>query len=100
MLICYAIIYLNNFLNFSQKTIDIHIVSLFSVSHYTIILLFLQLYIKGLGMKSHYIEFDGVQNLQSPNSMLTYSKQKWNLDEIFGVPNSVLANTQKVLLIQ
>ena len=47
-------------------------------------------------MKSHYIEFDGVQNLQSPNSMLTYSKQKWNLDEIFGFPNSVLANTQKV----
>ena len=51
-------------------------------------------------MKSHCIEFDGGQNLQSPNSMLAYSKQKWNLDEIFGFPNSVLANTQIVLLIQ
>ena len=80
MLICHAIIYLKNFLNFSQKTIDIHIVSLFSVSHYTTILLFLQSYNKGLGMKSHCIEFDRRQNLQSPNS--------------------VLANTQKVLLIQ
>ena len=31
---------------------------LFSVSHYTTILLFLQSYIKGLGIKSHCIEFE------------------------------------------
>lgn len=58
MLICHAIIYIKKFFNFFQKSIDIHIVSLFSVSHYTTILLFLQSYIKGLGIKSHCIEFE------------------------------------------
>lgn len=75
MLICHAIIYIKKFFNFFQKSIDIHIVSLFSVSHYTTILLFLQSYIKGLGMKSHCIEFDRGQNLQPQIQCLLIHKK-------------------------